>query len=290
MIKKTFNSQKELFDHLRTNKKRLIAEKTFKKKSFYISQLNEQIFIDKQSTTKAPIEVIEVENGVYKATLIGNTFNWCDDQMDVLFSGCATKSIKELGPKGKDLIYHLKNHDTDTESRIGYLTDIYEKDFALSDLGLGMQGNTTCLVFESDVQQGLCDNSFKQYVDKKVKQHSIGLQYIKIALCINDANDAEHFANWNKYYQFVINKPNVDSVGYFYAVTEIKLYEVSFVLWGSNELTGVIEESKESNKEQSESTKNIEPINFTQNYFEPSQDTTNVNVISHISKTKYFDN
>jgi hypothetical protein len=110
---------------------------------------------------------------------------------------------------------------------------------------------------------------------------------MKIVLCINDSNDAEHFANWNKYYQFVINKPTVDSVGYFWAVTEIKLYEVSFVLWGSNELTGVIEETKRANKEQSEITNHNEPINFTLDYFKPSDDTSK-DVISHISNIKYF--
>ncbi len=250
-------------NYIRANKKRIIAEKCFKKKSITCTNV-ENIYKNKPNATKAPIEVIEVEEGVYPVSFIGNTFNFCDSQLDVLFSGCATKTVKELGPKGKDLIYHLKNHDDETESRIGYLTDIYEQEFSLNDLGLNMVGNTTCLVFDSDVKQNLCDSSYIQYKDKKVKQHSIGLQYMKIFLCVNDPNDQEHFTNWNKYYQFVINKDVINETGYFWAVTEIKLYEVSFVLWGANELTGVIEETKDnepiishSNKQPSDDTDEI---------------------------------
>lgn len=252
---------KELFDFLRANKKRIIAEKTFKKKD----KVCQQVFSDlvgKQTATKAPTEVIEVQPGKLPVTLIGNTFNFCDSQMDVLFPGCANKSIKEMGPKGKDLIYHLKNHDTDTESRIGYLSDIYEKVIALTDLGLDMVGSTTCLLFDTEVIQALCENSYQQYLDKKVKQHSIGLRYVKLILCINDSNDAEHFKNWNQYYQYVLNKSVVDSVGYFWAVTEIQLYEVSFVLWGANEITPCIDMEEDKSNEPLEDTqeKREEPI------------------------------
>lgn len=270
-----FDTQKELFDYLRANKKRLIAEKCFNKKKFTCKQLPDQVLISKTNINKAPIEVIEVESGVLKKTIIGNTFYWCDSQMDVLLPSCAKKTISELGPKGKDLIYHLKNHEDETGARIGYLTDIYEQEFALSDLGLNMVGNTICLMFDSDVKQSLCSNSYQQYLDGKVKQHSIGLQYMKIMLCVNDPNDGEHFANWNKYYQFVINKPTVDATGYFWVVPEIKLYEVSFVLWGANELTGVAEE-----------TKNNEPPLSTQKEDQPPLSTEET--IKYIKSKNFF--
>lgn len=269
---------KELFDFLRVNKKRLIAEKTFKKRDKICQQVSTEI-LGKVKAIKAPTEVIEAEPGKLQRTLIGNTFNWCDSQMDVLFPGCANKSIKELGPKGKDLIYHLKNHDTDTEDRIGYLSDIYEQEMALTDLGLNMVGSTTCLMFDSEVIQALCSNSYQQYLDKKVKQHSIGLRYVKLILCINDSNDAEHFKNWNQYYQFVLNKAVVDSVGYFWAVTEIQLYEVSFVLWGANEITGVVEDEEE---------KSDEPGNPTHKHKEPAM--TTQETISYIKGKKFFNN
>lgn len=254
---------KELFDFLRTNKKRLIAEKTFKKRDKVCDQVFSESIAKSIKATKAVQEVVELTPGSVPVTLIGNTFNWCDSQMDVLFPSCANKTIKELGPKGKDLIYHLKNHDTDVDDRIGYITDIYEQTIALKDLGLDMVGSTVCLLFDSEVRESLCKSSYNQYLDKKVKQHSIGLRYVKIILCINDSNDAEHFKNWNQYYQFILNKPAVDSVGYFWAVTEIKLYEVSFVLWGANELSGVIEDNEDKSEPPLSTHKEEEPDPFT---------------------------
>jgi hypothetical protein len=251
-----FPTQKETFEYLRANKKKIIAEKCFKPIKHDSGYGVHKVAVSKSHAQKAtsPLPVVEIEDGSIEVSIIGNTFNYCDSQMDVLFAGCATKTVKELGVKGKDLIYHLKDHDTSTDDRIGYLQDIYEKDFALTDLGLNMQGNTTCLVFDSLVKEALAGKLYTQYVDKKVKQHSIGLQYMKIFMCINDPNDTEHFANWNKYFQFVINKEVITATGYFWAVTEIKLYEVSAVLWGSNELTPTLEEAE----------KEIEPTDVTQ--------------------------
>ena len=265
---------KELFDFLRANKKRIISEKTFKKRDKVCDQLFSESITKALKVNKAVQEVVEVIDGVEPVSLIGNTFNYCDSQQDVLFAGCATKTIKELGPRGKDLIYHLKNHDTETDSRIGYLTDIYEKEIGLNDLGLNMAGSTTCLVFDSEVRENLCKSSYNQYKDKKVKQHSIGLRYVKLVLCINDSADAEHFKNWNQYYQFVLNKSVVDEYGYFWAVTEIKLYEVSFVLWGANEISGVIEEEKQ------------EPSNDTHKNTEPAMTTQKRSVSEMISSKK----
>lgn len=275
----TFKTQSETFDYLRANKKKLIAEKCLKPIKHDSNYGVHKVAVSKSHAQKAnaPLPVEEIEDGEIQVSLIGNTYNWCDSQMDVLFAGCATKTAKESGPKGKDLIYHLKDHDTCTDDRIGYIQDIYEKDFSLQELGLNMIGNTTCLVFDSLVKETLAEKLYIQYVDKKVKQHSIGLQYVKIFMCINDPNDSEHFANWNKYFQFVINKEVITSVGYFWAVTEIKLYEVSAVLWGANEITPTLEEKE----------KEIEPTGVTQKE-EPLYSTQDS--INFIKSRKFFNN
>jgi hypothetical protein len=273
----TFTTKAETFDYLRANKKKILAEKCLKPIKHDSNYGVHKVAVSKAHAQKAiaPLPVVEIEDGEIQVSIIGNTFNYCDSQMDVLFAGCATKTIKENGVKGKDLIYHLKDHDTCTDDRIGYLQDIYEKDFALTDLGLNMVGNTTCLVFDSLVKEALADKLYVQYVDKKVKQHSIGLQYVKIFMCINDPNDSEHFTNWNKYFQFVINKEAITSVGYFWAVTEIKLYEVSAVLWGSNEITPTLEETQ----------KEIEPTIVTQKE-EPIIEITPKRSISEMIESK----
>lgn len=277
-----FAEKEQLFDYLRANKKRLIAEKTFKAFKSYSDHGIVKSEQAKQTAQKAgePIHVVEVENEEINVSIIGNTYNWCDSQFDVLYAGCATKTIKELGVKGKDLVYHLKNHDVCIDDRVGYLTDIYEKKFLLTDLGLGMVGETTCLVFDSLVKKELCEKTFIQYKDGKIKQHSIGLQYMKIVLCINDTKDAEHYANWIKYFDPIINKDFVIQEGFFWAVTEIKLFEVSVVLWGANEITPMNPEKK-----------NTEPTTVTQDTPQPTNHVTElakkeVNVLDLIHRTQ----
>lgn len=281
MINKSdFNNQSELFDFLRTNKKRLIAEKCFKPQKHYSTYPVFENIQKSESTTKAKEDDKE-ENSSIKKSIVGNTFNWCDSQDDVLFKGCATKTIQENGVHGKDLIYHLHDHKTNTTNRIGYLEDIYEKDFTLKELGYDYNMSTTCLVFDSNIKKELNENLYIQYRDKKVKQHSIGLRYVKILLCINDEKDAEHYKNWVTYSSFVINQEKIIKNGFFWAVTEIQLYEVSAVLWGANEVSPTIEEIEE--------TKNIEPLENTQKE-EPTEVTQKRSVSEMIASKKIIIN
>jgi hypothetical protein len=111
----------------------------------------------------------------------------------------------------------------------------------LTDLGLNQSGSTQVLIFETDVMASYNEKIFNQYKLKKINQHSIGLQYVKISLCINDKDSEKEYDFWNKYYPQVINKEVVDQRGYFWVVTEIKLLENSCVLFGSNELTPTLD-------------------------------------------------
>jgi hypothetical protein len=75
----------------------------------------------------------------------------------------------------------------------------------------------------------------------KVNQHSIGLQYVKLSLAINDEDYKEEFEVWNKYNEQIINKDKAEANGFFWAVQEIKLIENSAVLFGSNEITPTLD-------------------------------------------------
>ncbi len=187
-----------------------------------------------------------------------NTAWWCDMVMDVLIDDCWTKTIVER----EGLIPHLPDHTHKLEAMIGDVTKLYSQQVKLKDLGLkGVAGSTQVLCMESDVQKSYNAKVFNLYKNKKVNQHSIGLQYTKIFLCINNEDYKEEFANWNKYFSRIINKDFVAGVGYFYAVTEIKLLEVSAVLFGCNILTGTLETET---KDQPEDTLREEPSTTTE--------------------------
>jgi hypothetical protein len=110
---------------------------------------------------------------------------------------------------------------------------------------------------------------FDLYRKGRVNNHSVGMQYVKIYLCINseEAMYSSEKANWDKYYSQVVNKEVADEKGYFWAVTEAKIVEGSAVVKGSNSQTPSLE--IEIEKE--------EPSEDTQNTPEPTNDVTQKN-------------
>jgi hypothetical protein len=87
------------------------------------------------------------------------------------------------------------------------------------------------------------------------------MRYVKLFLCVNNSENSyqEEYQNWLKYFNFVINKEKVLQDGYFWAITEIKLYEYSAVLWGDNEYTPTLDEPLDDTQKAGD-----EPLESTQ--------------------------
>lgn len=79
----------------------------------------------------------------------------------------------------------------------------------------------------------------KKYKQNKVKNHSVGMRYVKLDLAMNSESkwDEEEKKIWDKYYPIVANKEVADERGYFWVVTEAKIIEGSAVPIGSNQAT-----------------------------------------------------
>ncbi|HKZ36113.1 MAG TPA: hypothetical protein VJ184_00580, partial [Chryseolinea sp.] len=82
---------------------------------------------------------------------------------------------------------------------------------------------------------------FGQYLSKEVNQHSVGMVYVKLDLAVNDSEMKDEYVQWNKYINLIGNKEKAIEQGYFWAVKEAKLIEISAVLAGSNELTPTLD-------------------------------------------------
>jgi hypothetical protein len=108
-------------------------------------------------------------------------------------------------------------------------------------VGLDTSGTTTALLMDSKIQKSRNENIFEDYKSGQITQHSVGMMYVKIELCINDPEEKEEFANWEKYKGEVINIDKAEEQGFFWAVLEAKLIEISCVIQGSNELTPTLE-------------------------------------------------
>ena len=233
---------KELFDYLVKNKAEIIRIKRANiKESDSIMHPISLLVKGKEASFKSasnPTLVKEVEDeGTCLVKVVANSAWWCDSQMDVLTDGCYDKSIKEKGV----LIPHIADHCHKSTNHVGDVQAVYKQQISLKDLGLDMNGKTTALVFETLVREDYNEDTYKFYKNGKINQHSIGLMYISLGLCINNKDYLPEFELWGKYYDKVINKDVVDEAGYFWIVPEIKVLENSCVLFGSNELTPTLE-------------------------------------------------
>lgn len=189
-----------------------------------------------------------VIKGLYKnsdteleRTIIGNTYLWMDSHDDVHAKGVFTKTIKER----KD-IFHLHDHEFKITSKVGEPINVYEKSITWRELGLNKSGSTEALFMDTKVIKDYNNQIFNEYKNGKINQHSVGMQYVKIDLAVNDDEFEEEIKLWNEYIDTIGNKEKVIEKGYFWLVREAKLIEISAVLMGSNELTPTLENKSEA--------------------------------------------
>lgn len=174
-------------------------------------------------------------------TLIANTYNYMDSHDDVHRKGIFSKSISETKK-----IFLLHDHEFKVTSQIGNILKAYEQDLKWSDVGLGISGDTTALLLDVEIEKEKNAAIFKGYLDKEIDQHSVGMQYINIALAIDDHNDKEAYSLYSQILPTLGNSEKAASQGYFFVVTEAKLRETSAVLMGSNDLTSVLNHNEKN--------------------------------------------
>lgn len=147
-------------------------------------------------------------------------WNVIDSDADLLMPGAFTKSIQERGPKSEAnrKIAHLAFHDQTRP--IGVLKVLKEDEKGL--------------YFESELgthTDGL--DAAKMYEEGTIREHSIGFRYIPEKMEyveIEDEDDIEKLeASGLK-----VNADAVKAYGGYYKITEVKLYEGSFVTFGAN--------------------------------------------------------
>lgn len=256
---KEFDNIKDRINWIVSNKGTLIAQKKAElKKADAISYLT-PIYDTKEDVFKANESIKNYkELDSIKVQAVINTTNVIDSHQDLHVDGIWTKSIKE-----NKNIMHLQEHKMSFDSIISDGKDLkaYTKMFNWSDLGVDAKGQTQALVFESVVKADRNARMFEQYAKGYVKNHSVGMQYVKLLLAVNDDEFQEEFNNWNKYIGMAINPESAEEQGYFWIVTEAKAIEGSAVPIGSNRFTPTTENNMN------------EPQKSTQSTIEPSTDT-----------------
>lgn len=246
---------KDLFNALLANKSQLIAQKKALPKFTEAVCVTPDLFhVKEQQAVKTAIGYVAPDATSVRVKLVANTALFMDSQKDVLLPDCWAKSIKD----GKGRL-HLKDHNYSIDAQVGDVVNIYSQEVSLTELGINQAGTTQSLIYESDVQKSYDEKTFNKYKSGNIRQHSIGLQYVKIDLAINDSDYKEEFANWNKYIDQIINKEDAQAAGYFWIVPEIKLIEVSAVLMGANELTPTLTVGSGKSGMEAENTEEAAP-------------------------------
>lgn len=254
-----FSSKGELFEALRQHKSDLIAQKCMATKFSDPIALHPTFFDNKERVIKSENLEVESINSI-KAELAINTTNFMDSHNDVHFPGLWSKSLKE-----KKGLYLLQEHAMKFDSIITDDVKAMARFMEWKDLGAPYQGKTQVLLFKVNIPKERNPFMFDQYAKGYVKNHSVGMRYVKISLAMNSESewDKEEKEVWDKYFDEIANREAAEVLGYFWAVNEAKAIEGSAVPIGSNTITPTISmEGKEagsttSSKGAAQSTPNV---------------------------------
>lgn len=263
----TFANKAEQFDWLISNKSLLIAEKKATTKEA------DSILFTPEIATKEAIgaeKVVLTDDGLeinkISAKLVINTTNVMDSHMDVHIPGIWKKSLNE-----QTQFYLTQEHELTFDHIITDNVKAYTKSLPWATLKAPFDGNTEALMFDVVIDESRNEFMFEQYANRYVKNHSVGMRYVKIFLCINDTRYGEEKANWDKYITEVANRSVAEEYGYFWAVTEAKIIEGSAVVLGSNPWTPTLSQVDDTTEPMNDSASPItpsaktEPLDSTQN-------------------------
>lgn len=221
-----FDDFSKLHAWLISNKQALIAQKCSEMKKadafsadFYLRQKSTEVT---KASISADAQSIEVES-------IINTTKLLDSHADVHFDGLWNKSLRET-----KVNYLVKEHNFSFDGTISDNVKAYTKDYTWKELGFDYAGSTQALVYQSVIDKDDSTGMFEKYRKGQVRQHSVGMRYVKMALAVDNKRYAAEEKIWKLYYDQIANKADVDALGYFWAITEAKNIEGSAVMRGSN--------------------------------------------------------
>ena len=224
---------KDFIKNLIANKAELIELKKAEKK--FTNGLN--TVLNTKSVAKG---LYSNKEDKLERTIVGNTYLFMDSHDDVHSKGVFTKSIKER----QDKIFHLHDHEFKITSKVGEPLKVYEDSISWKDLGVNANGTTEALFMDTEIIKDYNAQIYNEYKANKINQHSVGMQYVKIDLAVNDEDYKEEYKLWQDTIDTIGNKDYAESKGYYWYVREAKLIEISAVLLGSNELTPTLGETK----------------------------------------------
>lgn len=258
-----FDDKEELFDFLAEKEDDLIAEKKYKVKEadpHYILLPETKEAADKASSTSELLAANSMQ-----AKVVINTTNIMDSHSDVHIPGIWKKSLRDNAGRFHLLQEHQMRFDkiiSDTD-QVKAFTEL----FSWKALGFKkFKGDTEALIFDALIEKARNEFMFDQYAKGFVKNHSVGMWYVKLFLALNSesAMNSSQKEVWDKFIDQIVNKKDAENQGFFWAVTQAKIAEGSAVVKGSNIVTPTMSMEAKTNSAPPEGThENSEPSKDT---------------------------
>jgi HK97 family phage prohead protease len=166
-------------------------------------------------STKSAFEIKAMDAGKREVAIYLSKFGVIDSDGDMIQKGAFAKSILERGPLADSnrKIAFLRSHDW--EKPIGKFLSLQEDDFGL-------------FAVAELVHSSYANDAWNDYMDGIIREHSIGFQYISDKMRFIEDATAPQGGFWN--------------------ISELKLYEGSAVLFGSNEFTPTVDVMKSEDR------------------------------------------
>jgi hypothetical protein len=244
----TFDDLSKLHAWLVENKKALVAQKKSTIKLADAVMCSPHFMLDERNVVEKA-DLMPADCSKIQVASVINTTKLFDSHGDVHFDGLWDKSIKEA----KDN-YLVKEHDFSFDGIITDQVKVTAPIVTWKSLGFDYTGNTQALTYTSTIGKEDPTGMFGRYAKGQVKQHSVGMRYIKLALAMDNKKYSEEYKVWKDYYDQIANKAEVDKAGFFWAVTEAKNIEGSAVVRGSNFATPTMSVQEAKDEEPSDDT------------------------------------
>lgn len=180
----------------------------------------------------------DTEDVIYR-TIIANTYLYLDSHDDVHAPNIFTKSIQE----NKRQLY-LKDHILSVDNISGEVLRAYEQSGEFKNFGFDSSKETQALLKDVAIYKEWDESFFNKMKAGQINQHSVGMQYIKLDLAVDDATQEEEFKLYAEILPKIGNAEQVAEQGYFWYIREAKEFETSAVALGSNPITGVLNNDK----------------------------------------------
>lgn len=259
---KEFATKEELFSELKTNLSLIEDQK--KAKIYESYKKGQSVNMKCLDISKFDIEqqkALKLDDNYYYIAF--NSTRILDSHDDVHIDGIWKKTIQEKQFKN----YVVTDHELEvlnTVVRKEYV-EIFTAKVPFSILGKGYTGNTEILIykFPKDKVQIPVVKEWLESGDEL--QGSVRMKYIKFLFCLdsNAPEDETFKSNYDKYLSYIANKDEFEYIPYFFAILEASNEkESSFVLYGSNQVTGQLQ--KENNEPSQDTQQKEEPTVVTQ--------------------------